>query len=72
MKRTCLGCRALRCEHGTHNPYKCSIGYEIERSVGTPLVQCPKPITIKELIYLSQLKDRYDLTLEELARWKFR
>lgn len=68
MKRICDGCRASSYDRPT---FICELGYKIDATKGKPLEECPKPKTIQKMIDLIKLKNKYNLTIEELAKWKF-
>lgn len=50
--------------------YTCALRYPLDKGLGVPLTACPKPRTFKVLRELQEVRDKYKLTLEELARWK--
>lgn len=69
MKKSCKGCRALRCEFGTVEPFNCGMNYLIDKKEGIPLENCPKPKTYMRMIDLKGLQQKYNLTKDELLNW---
>lgn len=71
MKKSCEGCKAFDF-NSTNNLYlwKCCLNYKIDNIKGIPLENCPKPKTIKKMIDLKEIKEKYNLTNEELTNWK--
>jgi len=55
MKRSCWGCRALKL---SQTSFSCELGYAQTDNAGgvkipiKPVVQCPKPLTVKEFVRL--------------------
>jgi len=52
IKKTCEGCRAY--EYINNVDRSCTLGYY--QDYGTPMEQCPKPKTIKQLINAEKSK----------------
>lgn len=70
MKKSCEGCKAL---NGVNllSDWQCELDYKIDGFKGIPLEKCPKPKTYQKLLDLKELKQKYNLTNEELTKWKF-
>ncbi|KAF6565341.1 hypothetical protein G9G63_09280 [Paenibacillus sp. EKM202P] len=67
MKKSCKGCKASIIERPY---YKCELGYDLDKNLGVPVSDCPKPKTNMDFINLKQDREKYGLSQSELAKWK--
>lgn len=61
MKKSCIGCRALRLRGKNINGFNesigyCELGYKINEVEKKPLEPCPKPKTYNQLFTEKKLK----------------
>lgn len=70
MKKSCEGCKALNSNNNLYL-WQCDLNYRIDGHKGIPLEGCPKPLTYQKWFDLKELKEKNNLTNDELASWKF-